>query len=311
MQSFFISVNAILPIVIMAGIGCMLRMKNILSVSTFNEMNRICFKLFLPALLFYNVYTSDFSAHHAGLIAFAVVSITGVFLVLSLIVPVFVKDRKRRGVVIQGIYRGNYILLGVPIASVICGEGNIGPVALAAAIVVPLFNFLAVITLSVNNDRKVEWKSVILNIAKNPLILSSVVGLAFVFLGIELPVFVSSVARDLGRVATPLSIIILGGSLAPEKAVTNVKVLLGVCFARLIFTPFVMVAIAVFCGFRGAELVSILMMFASPTAVSSFVMSQQMGADGELAGEIVLVTSVVSTVTMFFWIFSLSSLGLI
>lgn len=295
----------------MAGIGCWLRMKEVLSVSTFNEMNSLCFKLFLPALLFYNVYTSEFSMQHAGLIGFAVTGITAVFLVLSAVVPAFVKDRKRRGVIVQGIYRGNYILLGVPIATVICGEGNIGPVALAASVVVPLFNFLAVITLSVNNDRKVEWRGMFLNIVKNPLIGASVLGLIFVFAGIELPVFAESTLRDLGRVATPLSLVILGGSLAPEKALTNIRAILAVCFFRLVAVPLVMVSIAVFAGFRGPELVSILMVFAAPTAVSSFVMSKQMGADGELAGEIILATSVASTFTMFAWIFSLSSMGLI
>lgn len=311
MQSFFISINAVLPIVIMAGIGCWLRMKKILAVSTFNEMNSLCFKLFLPSLLFYNVYTSEFSASHARLIIFEAVGITAVFAVLSLLVPVFVKDKKRVGVIVQGIYRGNYILLGVPIATVICGEGNIGPVALAASVVVPLFNFLAVITLSINSDKKVNWKELIVNIVKNPLIGSSLIGLVFVFAGIKLPVFLASTFRDLGRTATPLALIILGGSLAPEKALTNIRALTAVCFFRLIAVPLVMVSIALAFGFRGAELVSVLMTFAAPTAVSSFVMSRQMGADAELAGEIILVTSVVSVFTMFLWIFGLSSAGLI
>lgn len=311
MQSFFISVNAIFPIVIMAGIGCLLRMKGVLSISTFNEMNKLCFKLFLPSLLFYNVYTSEFSVQHLGLILFNVAGIIAAFLVLSAVVPLFVKDRRRRGVIVQGIYRGNYILLGVPIATVICGEGNIGPVALAASVVVPLFNFLAVITLSLNSDKKVAWREMLLNIVKNPLIGASVLGLICVFLGIDIPVFLESTLRDLGRTATPLSLVVLGGSLAPEKALTNVKALVTVCFFRLIVLPLIMVSIAIFVGFRGPELISVLMVFAAPTAVSSFVMSQQMGADGELAGEIILVTSVVSTFTMFAWIFSLSSIGFI
>lgn len=313
MNSFFISVNAVLPIVITAGIGAFIRQKKLLSDKTFSEMNKLCFKLFLPALLFYNVYTSTFSMSYVRLLVFAVASIVIGFLALTVIVPLFVKEPRRQGVVIQAIYRGNYILLGVPVATVICGEGNIGPVALAASIIVPLFNFLAVITLSFHNEEKgkVDWRSVVLNILKNPLIGSSVLGLVFVFLGINLPQFVLTTIRDLSRVATPLSILVLGGSLALEKAIVNRKILIIGSFCRLVVMPFIAVAIAVFMGFRGAELVAILMIFASPTAVSSFVMAEQMGADGELAGEFVIATSVASAATMFLWIFTLSSLGLV
>ena len=63
-------------------------------------------------------------------------------------------------------------------------------------------------------------------------------------------------------------------------------------------------------GFRGVEFVSLLGIFASPTAINSFTMAQQMGGDEELAGDIVIVTSAASAFTFCGWIFLFKSLGI-
>ena len=313
MQSFIISVNAIMPIVIMAFIGYFIQHKNLLSPQTFSQMNKLCFKLFLPCLLFYNIYTADSEAgENLRLIAFGLAGVLVLFLALTVTVPFFVKVPTRQSVVIQGIFRANYILLGVPVAQVICGEGNIEGVALMAGFVIPLVNFLAVITLSTHSGKKASYGQVLLNILKNPLILASLAAFVMRIIGVPLPTFVSSTLRDLGRVATPLALITLGGSLSLETTIHNRKALFGVCFMRLLVAPAIFVPIAYYLmHFTGPNLVAVLMIFAAPTAVSSYVMTQQMGGDSELAGEIVLATSVASCFTMFIWIFSLSYIGLI
>ena len=62
-------------------------------------------------------------------------------------------------------------------------------------------------------------------------------------------------------------------------------------------------------GFRDAAFVSLLGVFASPTAVNSFTMAQQMGGDAELAGDIVVSTSALCIVTMFAWSVLFKALG--
>ncbi len=54
-----------------------------------------------------------------------------------------------------------------------------------------------------------------------------------------------------------------------------------------------------------------LAMSASPTAVNSYIMAQQAGGDGKLAGEAVVFTSALSVVTIFLFVFALRSLGLL
>ena len=62
-------------------------------------------------------------------------------------------------------------------------------------------------------------------------------------------------------------------------------------------------------GFQGVAFVSLIGVFASPTAVNSFTMAQQMGGDAELAGDIVVSTSALCIVTMFAWSVLFKALG--
>ena len=79
---------------------------------------------------------------------------------------------------------------------------------------------------------------------------------------------------------------------------------------RLVMAPVIGIGIGILLGFRGVQLGVMLALFASPTAVSSYTMAQQMGADADLAGGLVVTTSAVSCITMFLWSFSLMELGL-
>ena len=302
-----------MPIVIMALIGYFIKEKGFVSPATFSQMNKLGFKLFLPCLLFHNIYNSESNiGDNIKLMVYGLSCVVILFILLTLFVPFFVKDPRRQSVVIQGIFRGNYIILGVPIATVICGENNIAAIALCSGLVVPLFNFLAVVTLSTHSGQKASYGQVILNILKNPLILACLLAFVMRFISVPIPTFVLSTVRDLARVATPLSLVTLGGGLSVETTIRNRKALVGVCFMRLLVAPALFVPPAYFwLGFEGPMLVAILMIFAAPTAVSSYVMAQQMGGDDELAAEIVMVTSVASCISMFFWIFTLSYIGLI
>ena len=67
----------------------------------------------------------------------------------------------------------------------------------------------------------------------------------------------------------------------------------------MVIIPLLAMPAAVLLGFRGVDLAAIMAFFCSPTAVSSFTMAQQMGADGELAAQLVALTSVMSLFTIF------------
>lgn len=87
------------------------------------------------------------------------------------------------------------------------------------------------------------------------------------------------------------------------------KQLVVVVLIKLVLAPLLIVGGAWLLGFRGVPLVSIFALCCVPTAVSSYTMAVEMGADGPLAGEILAVTTVSSIVTVFLWVSVLSSMG--
>lgn len=310
MENLIISFNVVLPLFLCIALGYFLKRIHMLDGDTLKKMNKLCFKVFLPIYLFNSVYKTDLSAAFNGkLILFGILALTVFFIVLMLIIPCIEKDDKKRGVMIQAIFRSNFALFGLPVATSLCGEANLGPTSLLLGITVPFFNMYAVIALETFRGGKPSIRKMIKGIVTNPLIISCVLGVIFYLLKIELPYAVDKTVVDLGRVATPLSLVVLGGEFAFSDVRKYAKQLSITVIGRLVVTPLIFVTLGVLMGFRDEMLVPILIMFGAPTAVSSFTMAQQMDGDSELAGQIVVFTSAGAILTIFLWVFGLKQLG--
>lgn len=272
------------------------------------QANAIVFKIFLPCMLFYNVYQSDIGAEIHSRIKLCIWAAGGLlilFVLLCLIVPKVVKQENQQGVVIQGIFRSNYVIFGVAVVQNMYGVKSTTTAAILSAILVPMYNFLAVVALSIFGEkRETDWKKIILDIVKNPLIISSV-------LGIRLPTAVDTTVQDLAKLSTPIAFMILGGDLDFSKVRGNLKVASVVLTIKLVILPLIMIPMIVMMGYRDADLLSGLLAYQTPVAVSSYIMAQQAGADGQLAGQLVVFSSVLSIFTLFVTILILRTIGLL
>ena len=311
MEELRLSANAVLPVFLMMAAGYLARCLGVLERGDVGKMNRVAFRVFLPCLLFYNVYRSDLSSAVNGtLIAYAVLGVLTVFAAAYIVVLRLEPLNERRGVVMQGIFRSNYVILGLPIAQALLGETELGPVSVLIAIVVPMFNVLAVFVLERFRGGNVKPGEIAVQVLKNPLVVSSALGIAVLLLGIRLPPILEKTVSGLGTIATPLQLFLLGAFFRFEGLGRYARALTAVTTVKLVVTPAIFLSLAAVLGFRGVEFVALLGIFASPTAVNSFTMAQQMGGDAELAGDIVVSTSVFSALTMFGWIFLFKTLGI-
>lgn len=312
MENFILSFNVVSPLFLIMSLGYYLKYIRLFDDHTLNIMNKVCFKVFLPILLFYNIYKSDVkSAFNINLIIFSVVSVVLLFLILLIIIPKIEKDNKKRGVMIQSIFRSNFVIFGMPVASSIYGEGNIGSTALLIAIIVPLFNLLSVISLEVFRDDYINLKKVIKGIITNPLIIASALGILFVLLNFKLPTFLEKSISDVSKLATPLSLILLGGSFSFSDIKEYINHMIFVVSNKLVLVPLVFIPISIALGFREIELLTLLIIFASPTAVSTFQMAKQMDSDHILAQQAIVFSCLFCIPTVFLWILVLKQLALI
>lgn len=312
MDNLILSFNVVLPLFLCIMLGYFLRRIHLVDTPSLNTMNKLCFKVFLPIYLFNNIATTNLAAAFNGkLLATAYLGVLGQFVLLMLLIPRLEQQNARRGVLIQAIFRSNFALFGLPLALSLCGTEKVGPTSILVGLTVPLFNILAVVSLESFRGGKPSVKKMAKGIAANPLIIASLVGIAFNLLNITLPSAVQKSVNDLGSVATPLSLVALGGSFMVEKVKEYRRQLTIGVLGRLVFSPLLMVSVGILLGFRNELLIPLLIMSGSPTAVSSFTMAQQMDGDGELAAGLVVFTSAFAILSMFVWIFVLKQMGMI
>lgn len=311
MSSFSVCLNAVLPLFLVMGLGYIARCTGAISRTDVPKINKWAFKFFMPIMLFYNIYTSDLSvAAQPKIIIFAVVCVLVLYGLSFGFVMLAEKNDNMRGVMIQGIYRSNFVIMGIPLAAQLVEGADLGPVVILVAVVIPIFNVLAVITLEIFNGTKPSVGKMLLDVLKNPLIIGIAAGIVVQLIGLKLPEAVESAANMIGKAASPLMLFLLGAFFEFKGIGTYKKQLAAVCIGRLIVVPAIFLAVSVLCGIRGVELAAMIAIFGSPTAISSFTMTQQMGGDSALAGDIVVFTSALSCVTMFAWALALKSLGM-
>ena len=316
MENIIVSFNVIAPVFFLMVLGYLLvNYTSLADRKLTKQANAIVFKIFLPCMLFYNVYQSDIGAEIHSMIKLCIWAAGGLlilFVLLCLIVPKVVKQENQQGVVIQGIFRSNYVIFGVAVVQNMYGVKSTTTAAILSAILVPMYNFLAVVALSIFGEkRETDWKKIILDIVKNPLIISSVLGIIFSLLGIRLPTAVDTTVQDLAKLSTPIAFMILGGDLDFSKVKGNLKVASAVLTIKLVILPLIMIPMIVMMGYRDADLLSGLLAYQTPVAVSSYIMAQQAGADGQLAGQLVVFSSVLSIFTLFVTILILRTIGLL
>lgn len=312
MSNLSLAFTVVFPLLCMMSLGYFLKVIGIFNDNFLKELNNLCFKVFLPVVLFTNIYKSDFKTlFNIKLILFALACVIVAFLFLLIIVPRFEKENRNKSVIIQGIFRSNYILFGIPMTASLFGNDKTSVTAILIAFVIPLYNFLATVVLEMYSDSKTNPLKIAKQVLKNPLIIGSLIALSFVVVEIKLPIVIETTIADIGKVATPLALIILGGGFEFRSLKSFIKPLILSVTGKLVVMPLIFISIAIGLGFRGVELVALLGMLASPTAVSSYTMAQSMGANHELAGQVVVVSSVFSIITIFCWVTALKSLLLI
>ena len=314
LQNMAAALNAVLPSFVIIAVGMLVRRKGLVGETALNQFNSVAFRVFLATQLFKNVYDSSVEeSFDAGLAVFMLAAVLLVTLLTALAVNRLEPLRERRGVMIQGIFRSNFVLLSLPLMQSLFGDEGSGMVSLMIALVVPLFNVLAVVVLETYAGKeKTDPKKILRGIVKNPLIDATMLSLLVKLSGLDLyrVSAIKSVLSSVAGAATPLCLFILGASFSLGGLKGAARSLWITVAGRLVAVPVVTIAAAALLGFRGPALGVIMVCFGAPTAVSSYNMAREIGGDADLAAGIVVVTTALSCLTLFCWIVLLKTLGL-
>ena len=313
MTNFMFSFNVVIPLFVLMGIGYFMHQIHFLSADFFAQLNRFVFKFLLPLMLFQEIrssYHNDFS--NVKLILTAVSGIAAIILISTIIVKLTIKRKAQQGSMIQGIYRSNFLIYGIPLVTGMYGSGAIAHVTMLMGIITPIHNIVAVVLLTFHSEsesNRISSRKVLKEIAVNPLLLGAIFGLLGGIIQLKLPQSVEAPLNQLAMMASPLALFVMGGEFRFRSLRNNIYKVLAVTISRLVIIPIVMLYICIQLGFRNLELSMLLTIFATPTAVASYIMAKNMGNDGELSGQIVVLTTLLSCVTIFFIVLFLRSHG--
>lgn len=311
LNSFLLSLNAVASIFVTMAAGYGAKRLLRLEKPEIGRFNSLVFHVPLPLMLFYNIYRSDL---RGGVSLRCLGLALGVLLVLFGLTWFLVKRVEsadgKRGVMIQASFRSNFLLLGMPLIQELCPGADLATVSVMLAIVVPCYNVLAVVTLERFRRARPNFKSILLGVVKNPLILASAAGVALNLSGLELPGFLATPIAQLGAAASPIALLLLGAQFEFRDVGVHRRNLALCALLRLVVYPAAALSLAALAGLRGPEFAVLISMFATPTAVASFSMAASMGGDSDLAAGAVTVSTLFSALTLFLWIFLFKSLGM-
>ena len=314
-KDFLFSVGAILPVFGVMVLGFLLRRRGFLTQGFCQTGNRLVFNLCLPAMLLRQIASmGGVRASDGGFLLYAFAATLAGVLAVWLPAHFFMKDKTQVGAFAQGAFRGNTALLGAALLQSICGSQAYAPLIILAA--VPVYNVLSVVVLSLEAGgggtlHRARVLGALKQVARNPILLGILAGMPFALTGRSIPLPADKVLSMLGGLASPLSLLIIGAGFRWQAALEKRRTTLLAALVKLVLLPAAALPPAAALGFRGEALVALLVMSGTPSAVSSYIMAENMGNDGVLANGIVAVTTLLSAVTLTGWIFLLRTLQLI
>ena len=316
MENFIYSINVTMPIFLVMVIGYILKQIGMLNDNFVTVANKFNFKVTLPFMLFKDIAGVDIKAvFDIKYVLFCAIVSTICFWVVWGTAKLLVRDKTIRGAFVQSSFRGSAAVMGLAFIQNIYGSSAMGPLMIVSA--VPLYNIFSVIVLtfeandSTNIDKKAKIRQAGMNICKNPIILSILAGLIVGLLGIQFPTLVNKTISNVAQMATPLALITIGAGFEGRKALAKIAPTMAASTIKLVLQPLVFLPVAAWMGFSGEKMIAILIMLASPTTPSCYIMAKSMNNDEVLTASVIVTTTLMAAFTLTGWICLLKTLGYI
>lgn len=299
---------AIAPNFLLILAGWAMHARAVLAPSFWPQAERLTYYLLLPALLVTNLAEARLDGLPvAGVLATQAVAITTMAVVcagaLRRVWPALRADGPAFTSLFQGAMRPN-TYIGFAAAAGLWGGPGITVSALCAAVAVPLVNVLCVSAL-------MRWgagrgggrgpAATVMALARNPLILACLAGIALNLTGIGLPPVVGPLLKILAQASLALGLLCVGAGLdfaALAGAGTLTAATLGLKLAVL---PALAAATGLGLGLTGDVLAGVVIYAALPVATNAFILARLLGGDARLAAAIITASTLASAATLPAW----------
>lgn len=312
MENLVVCFNAVAPLFLMLLLGYGARRVGILPEENVPIITSMAYKILIFFMVFYGISTVDLStAMRPGVMLYIG---AGSVLLTLLFIPIMCKlepDRRSCGVLVESVFHINYIIMAIPILETLMGPQGRAVASVMSIVVIPMENILAVLVLSWFNGSSIHFKKVCTDLLKNPLILGALAAFAVLLLDLQLPDFFLSTCSQLATACTPVCLLCLGATLQFKDLRASSRLIAIAAINRLVAAPAIAIPVAILLGFRGVDLAVITVAFSTSVAATAFPVCDQLGGDGKLMANVIVVTSALACFGIFVYTFLLKQAGLI
>ncbi|HKJ66522.1 MAG TPA: AEC family transporter [bacterium] len=314
MQQLVFIIQTVGPVFLIIALGYLLRRLGLINQNFISLSSQIVFNVSLPVLIFLELIELDIGeAFPAGQIGYIYIGTLIFFAFLWLGARPFIHDGRDLGVFIQGSFRSNFAIVGLAVISNVFGKEGLARGSLVLGSIVPLYNTLAVIALTIpkNQGERISLGHTIFEILKNPLIIGAIFAVPFAYFNVSLPPLFRTTGEYLADIALPIALLGIGGTLHIREIKQVSMVAVVAMILKTVLSPLLLTYGAFLFGVRGLSLGILFILFGAPTAIASFIMAEAMDCNSKLAGQIVLISTLASIVTISAGLYILLKTGLI
>lgn len=312
MEYILTSIRLISPLILLMVFGYFLNKINILDDRSSTQISKLVLKVLLPINIFINIYRSDFiTAFNSRLIVFILLcNFVGLF-IMNIIAHKLTSDRRQLGVIIQDGIRGNYSILGLPLAISVYGSEMAVYMSIVIAFLTPLYNIISIMLFEHYDNLKSSFAKQLFNVFKSPLTLGSVLGVVLNLCNVVIPSFLLETLNYISVSLTAISLLNLGSTFNFKLNKNVIKPLIVILIFKMFLFPAIVIVSTSLMGFRNELLLSAAIVSAVPIAVSSYATAVCYNTDKDLANSAVVYSHVIGAISMPIMLSILMSLGLI
>lgn len=297
-------VQIVLPVFIVLFLGWFIKQIKLIDDSFIRTANRLIFNVCLPVLLFYKISLADlrsvFSVSH---LLIMVASILFMFFV-AFAAAKAMRLGNSSGTFAMNTFRANYAYMGLPVSAYAYGDQGLVIASVLMAFVVPMVNFMSVVSLSISMTEGRSLKPFIKNTLLNPLAIACILGIAFSWYSVSFPVFVERSLSIVSGVTLPLALFCVGGSMSREQMKGDIIPATASAFLKLLIMPASAYVLLKLFGMEfSTTSKTLVVMLSAPTATVNYVLAAQMQGDAPLAGTTIVTSTLLAIFSFSFWLF--------
>ena len=314
MQLFSETITIVLPIFLVIGLGTLLKQFKLIDDTFLNLTNRLVYVVFLPLLLFYKIGTADFSHFFNGPLVLG----SSLVIMLGFFLTYFYTGWRNyspsvRGSFCQGSFRGNLAYIGLAICLNAYGEDGLTKAGILMGFLVPVLNLFAILALLLphHGEEKEKAPNLILRTILNPLIIASFLGIIWSYWNLPIPIIIDHSLKIITGLTLPLALLAIGGGFSFVRLKGDLKHAGLASTVKLILLPLLAALLLLPLRVTGTDLGIGILMAGTPAATATYIMAQQMRGDAELAGSIVMLSTLASAFSYTFLLLLFKGTGLL